>query len=199
MAPYLDVDNFLCRYFMYDGLKHSCVEGDHIVNIFSFSKAYGMMGWRVGYIAYPSEVEGLATQLLKIQDNIPICASIISQYLALYSLEVGPEWVTDQVKDLVKNREILLEALSPLGEGAVKGGEGAIYLWAKLPEKYKDDAEVVHWLAMKHGVVVIPGGPCGCPGHLRISFGGLVEDECRAAADRLQKGLEELVSKGTVE
>lgn len=39
------------RYFMYDGLKHSCLEGDHIVNIFSFSKAYGMMGWRVGYVS----------------------------------------------------------------------------------------------------------------------------------------------------
>ena len=36
---------------MYDGLKHSCLEGDHIVNIFSFSKAYGMMGWRVGYVS----------------------------------------------------------------------------------------------------------------------------------------------------
>ncbi|XP_028065740.1 LOW QUALITY PROTEIN: aromatic aminotransferase ISS1-like [Camellia sinensis] len=38
------------EYFMYDGLKHSCMEGNHIVNIFSFSKAYGMMGWRVGYV-----------------------------------------------------------------------------------------------------------------------------------------------------
>lgn len=37
---------------MFDGLKHSCVEGDHIVNIFSFSKAYGMMGWRVGYVSF---------------------------------------------------------------------------------------------------------------------------------------------------
>lgn len=35
---------------MYDDLKHTCVEGNHIVNIFSFSKAYGMMGWRVGYV-----------------------------------------------------------------------------------------------------------------------------------------------------
>ena len=42
---------FPCRYFMYDGLKHSCIEGDHVVNIFSFSKAYGMMGWRVGYVS----------------------------------------------------------------------------------------------------------------------------------------------------
>jgi katanin p60 ATPase-containing subunit A1 len=98
-------------------------------------------------IAYPSGVEGFQTQLLKIQDNIPICASILSQHLALYSLEMGPEWVNDQVKDLVKNRDIILEALSPLGEGSVKGGEGAIYLWAKLPEQYVDDDKVVRWLA----------------------------------------------------
>lgn len=197
-GSWLVVDNTY-EYFMYDGRKHCCVEGDHVVNLFSFSKAYGMMGWRVGYIAYPSEVEGFATQLLKVQDNIPICASIISQHLALYSLQTGPEWVTERVKDLVRNREIILEALSPLGEGAVKGGEGAIYLWARLPEKHLDDLEVVRWLAHRHGVVVIPGGACGCPGHLRISFGGLVEDDCQAAADRLRRGLEELVKDGMVQ
>lgn len=36
---------------MYDGRKHACLEDSHIVNIFSFSKAYGMMGWRVGYVS----------------------------------------------------------------------------------------------------------------------------------------------------
>ncbi|XP_022714899.1 aromatic aminotransferase ISS1 isoform X2 [Durio zibethinus] len=195
---WLVVDNTY-EYFMYDGLKHSCLEGNHIVNIFSFSKAYGMMGWRVGYIAYPTEVHGLATQLLKVQDNIPICASIISQRLAFHSLEVGPEWVLERVKDLVKNREIVVEALSPLGEGAVQGGEGALYLWATLPEEYVDDVKVVHWLANRHGVIVIPGTACGSPGHLRISFGGLIEDDCRAAAERLKKGLEELVKDGMVQ
>lgn len=195
---WLVVDNTY-EYFMYDGLKHSCLEGDHIVNIFSFSKAYGMMGWRVGYIAYPSEVEDFAAQLLKVQDNIPICASIISQHLALYSLELGPEWVTERVKDLVRSKEIVSEALSPLGEDAVKGGEGAIYLWAKLPDKYVDDFKVVHWLAHRHGVVVIPGSACGCPGNVRISFGGLVESDCKDAAERLKRGLEELVKDGMVE
>ncbi|MED6161090.1 Aromatic aminotransferase iss1 [Stylosanthes scabra] len=189
----------LVEYFMYDGLKHSCVEGNHIINVFSFSKAYGMMGWRVGYIAYPSEVEGLADQLLKVQDNIPICASIISQHLALYSLEMGPEWVTERVQTLVKNREIVLEALSPLGEGSVKGGEGAIYLWAKLPEGHGyDDFEVVRWLANRHRVAVIPGSASGSPGNLRISFGGLTETDCKEAAGRLKRGLEELVKDGLV-
>ncbi|XP_040370562.1 aromatic aminotransferase ISS1 isoform X3 [Rosa chinensis] len=196
-GSWLVVDNTY-EYFMYDDLKHSCVEGNHIVNIFSFSKAYGMMGWRVGYIAYPSEVEGFGTQLLKVQDNIPICASILSQHLALCSLEMGPEWVVERVKGLVKNREIVLEALSPLGKQSVKGGEGAIYLWAKLPDKYVNDSEIVHWLAHRHGVVVIPGSACGCPGNLRISFGGLLEDDCKAAAERLRRGLEELVKDGMV-
>lgn len=197
-GSWLVVDNTY-EYFMYDNLKHTCLEGNHIVNIFSFSKAYGMMGWRIGYIAYPSEVEGFAAQLLKVQDNIPICASIISQHLALHSLEMGPVWVTERVKDLVMNREILLEALSPLGKEAVKGGEGAIYLWAKLPDKYPDDFEVVRWLANRHGVVVIPGSASGCPGNLRISFGGLVEDDCKAAAERLKRGLEELIRDGMVQ
>ncbi|XP_050384729.1 aromatic aminotransferase ISS1 [Argentina anserina] len=197
-GSWLVVDNTY-EYFMYDGLKHSCVEGNHIVNIFSFSKAYGMMGWRVGYIAYPSEADGFGTQLLKVQDNIPICASILSQHLALYSLEIGSEWVVERVKGLVKNREIVLEALSPLGQEYVKGGEGAIYLWAKLPDKYVNDFEVVHWLAHRHGVVVIPGSACGCPGNVRISFGGLIEDDCKDAAERLRKGLEELVKDGMVQ
>ena len=83
---WLVVDNTY-EYFMYDGLKHTCVEAPHIINVFSFSKAYGMMGWQIGYIAYPSEVEGLGAQLLKTKDNIPICASIIGQKLALYSLD----------------------------------------------------------------------------------------------------------------
>lgn len=149
-------------------------------------------------IAYPSEVEGLAAQFLKVQDNIPICASIISQQLALYSLELGPEWVTERVKELVKNKQLVFEALSPLGKDSVKGGEGSIYLWAKLPDEYSDDFEVVQWLAKKHGIAVLPGSSSGCRGFLRISFGGLLEDECRIASDRLRKGLEELVNHGMV-
>ncbi|WOL09197.1 hypothetical protein Cni_G17950 [Canna indica] len=197
-GSWLVIDNTY-EYFMYDGLKHSCIEDNHIVNVFSFSKAYGMMGWRVGYIAYPEAVDGFAAQLLKVQDNIPICASIIGQRLALHSLEVGPEWIRERVQDLVKNRELLVKALSPLGQDAVRGGEGAIYLWAKLPDKFSDDYQVVKWLVRKHHVVLIPGAASGCPGHIRISFGGLKEADCEVAAYRLRKGLEELVRDGMVE
>ncbi|KAL3678465.1 hypothetical protein R1sor_021421 [Riccia sorocarpa] len=195
---WLVVDNTY-EYFMYDGRQHVCEEGDHIVNVFSFSKAYGMMGWRIGYIAYPTNVEGLGAQLLKVQDNIPICPSIIGQKLALASLKAGPEWVRQNVAHLGRNREVLIDALSPLGSKAVKGGEGAIYLWAKLPEKASDDVAVTHWLVHRHKVIVIPGSASGATGYIRVSYGGLNESDCKLAAARLKTGLEELAGKGMVD
>ena len=140
----------------------------------------------------------MGAQLLKVQDNIPICASLIGQHLALYAMEAGKEWIQERVKTLERNREILREALSPMGKDAVMGGEGAIYLWARLPEKFSDDFEVVQWLLNRHGVILIPGSSSGSPGHIRISFGGLKEADCLVAAERLKKGLEELVSSGMV-
>jgi aspartate/methionine/tyrosine aminotransferase len=183
---------------MYDNHKHVCVEGDHVVNIFSFSKAYGMMGWRIGYIAYPSSVHGFGAQLLKVQDNIAICASIIGQKLAIAALQVSRDWVFEKVKKLGDNRALVVDALLPLGEEAVKGGEGAMYFWARLPEGLSDDVAVVHWLVKRHGITVIPGTASGCPGFLRVSYGGLTFTNCQAAAARLKVGLQELVSKGMV-
>ena len=51
IVPYGCFWHAFYRYFMYDGLEHYCLEDDHIVNLFSFSKVYGMMGWRVGYVS----------------------------------------------------------------------------------------------------------------------------------------------------
>lgn len=147
-------------------------------------------------IAYPSSVDGLGAQLLKVQDNIPICASLIGQRLALASLAVGPAWVQQKVQKLGENRALVLDALAPLGEDAVKGGEGAIYLWARLPKGVSDDVAVTKWLVHRHHVCVIPGSASGGPGHIRVSYGGLDENSCRIAATRLKKGLQELLESG---
>ena len=62
--------------------------------VFSFSKAYGMMGWRVGYVAFPPE---LSLQLLKAQDTIVICPAVVSQKVALGALQPGRAWVDERV------------------------------------------------------------------------------------------------------
>ncbi len=87
------------------------------------------------------------------------------------------------------------------GEGAVArgvfGGEGAIYFWARLPRGFEAlDEEVVAWLIREHGVCVIPGSACGCPGHIRAAFANLTAGSCAEAAGRLRRGLEALVAGG---
>jgi len=84
--------------FVY-GVKHSLVEGPHVVNIFSFSKAYGLMGWRVGYLAYDPSI---GPQMLKAQDTVAICASQCSQKAALAALEadVDGRWTGPRIAAL---------------------------------------------------------------------------------------------------
>ena len=67
-------------------------------------------------IAYPSEAEDLRIQFLKVQANVAICAPMISQNVAPYCLEAGHEWVKNQVKTFSKNMELVMKALSTLGE-----------------------------------------------------------------------------------
>ncbi|KAK3280759.1 hypothetical protein CYMTET_11417 [Cymbomonas tetramitiformis] len=195
---WLIVDNTY-EYFTYDGVEHTCVEAPHVINIFSFSKAYGMMGWRVGYLAYSKEREGLLDQLLKAQDTIPICPPVLSQIVALKAHQLaGRTWVKERVKALEHNRQVVRSALEPLGEGAAGAQcqNGAIYMWVKLPEGCEDDKKVVEWLAKKHSICLIPGSSCGLPGHVRVAFANMPREQCAVAAQRLKAGLSDLVAGG---
>ncbi|GFH27366.1 PLP-dependent transferase, partial [Haematococcus lacustris] len=88
----------------------------------------------------------------------------------------------------------LAAAAAMMGNG-IAGGEGSIYLWARLPEGCDDEKAVV-WLVRNHGVCVIPGSTCGAPGFVRVSFANLKLDACKQAAERLKAGLSELVALG---
>lgn len=211
------------EYFVYPPHQHYCIAAPHVVNIFSFSKAYGMMGWRMGYLAFTEQefistnnnvinnnssgnappttmtTKTLGGQLLKVQDTIPICPPQLSQYVALGALEAGREWVEGKVHSLEGNRQALLDALSPLGRENIGGGEGAIYFWGKLPVGRgcdDDDVKVVEWLVKKHKVCVIPGSSCGVRGYIRAAFANLEPEMCVEAAARLKAGLTELVEHG---
>jgi len=91
------------------------VQGSNVVNIFSFSKCYGMMGHRVGYIAYDRDDVELAESLLKVQDTIPICPNQISQHFALGALKAGHPWIRQRVEGLLSNRRNAIEGERELG------------------------------------------------------------------------------------
>lgn len=143
-----------------------------------------------------------------VQDTIPICAPTLSQHIALAALQHGRQYVRDRVASLAPSRAAVLAALrGPLeaaaaaeGSGlpAVFGGEGAIYLWARLPRAFSEaDEQAVAWLVEEHGVCLIPGSACGAPGFVRAAYANLAPAACLEAAARLRRGLEELVAAGS--
>lgn len=193
-GAWLVLDNTYEHFAYPDEPVHECIEAPHIVNVFSFSKAFGMMGWRVGYLAYPPS---LGPELLKTQDTIVICPSTLSQRLALAALEPGRAWVQDHVASLAEQKALVLGALhAVLPPDSVRGGSGAIYLFCKLPDGVTDDLAAVRWLTAKHKVATIPGSACGMPGFFRVCYANLPLDRTREAASRLRAGLAELAAGG---
>ena len=70
-------------FFVYEGEGWSAASTprwrDNVVVVGSFSKSFGMMGWRVGYMLADTAI---CEQATKIQDAIIICAPVISQMAA---------------------------------------------------------------------------------------------------------------------
>ncbi|THG03003.1 hypothetical protein TEA_005692 [Camellia sinensis var. sinensis] len=139
---------------------------------------------------------------LSIQTATPNFVLLLFPFDSLLIRQRGPSNTASQEaksKSLARNKELLGEALSPLGDKAVNGGQGATYLWANLPDKYPNDFEVVCWFARRHGALLLPGSACGTSGCIRITYGMLTESECNVAAKRLKRGVEELIRDGMVE
>eukprot|EP01116_Phalansterium_solitarium_P025077 TRINITY_DN9417_c0_g1_i1.p1 TRINITY_DN9417_c0_g1~~TRINITY_DN9417_c0_g1_i1.p1 ORF type:complete len:390 (-),score=99.86 TRINITY_DN9417_c0_g1_i1:201-1370(-) len=166
-----------------DARPHFSPDGPNVINAYSFSKAYSMAGWRVGYIAYPPALE---SGLAKAQDTIPINASQVSQQLAVSCLQRGSAWVREQVQTLERNREAIWDAVSVM-PGTIKT-TGAFFFMIRLPEGV-DDLKAAEFLATEFKVLLIPCSSCGVSGYLRVSYGNLPPDECVEAARRLKAGL----------
>jgi aromatic aminotransferase len=129
-----------------------------------------------------------------VQDTIPICPTQISQLVAEEALKEGRSWVTERVGTLQRNRQLVLDALSVLGEEAVAATEGAIYFFAKLPDGLDDDV-VVERLIKEYRVTLISGSSCGMPGYVRVAYANCTVEDCEEACSRLRSGLEAVLAE----
>lgn len=165
----------------------------YTISLYSFSKAYGFAGWRVGYMVIPSH---LFASLNKIQDTILISPPIVSQIAALGALSAPGNYITNNLKEIEQSRIICLEQLNQSGllrEPATS--EGAFYIFVKLNSN-KDDFDITRQLITQFGIATIPGsafeignGTC-----LRISYGALTSNTVADGMNRLLHGLKQLLA-----
>ncbi|MCC7416376.1 MAG: pyridoxal phosphate-dependent aminotransferase [Acidobacteria bacterium] len=163
------------------------------IAIYSLSKAYGMAGWRVGYVAYP---EHLADAMSKIQDTTLICAPIASQAAALAALSAGRAHCAPHVRALAEVRQIVLARLAELGPIAtVPAADGAFYVLLRVHTDM-DPLALAERLIREHRVAVIPGSAFGMTGgcYFRVAYGALQKDTVAEGIGRLVGGLRAIVA-----
>ena len=156
-----------------------------VIRVFSFSKAYAMTGWRIGFI---HSDESVINEILKVHDSLVTCAPVISQYAALGALEMGENDIARFKKEYHRRRDLICSRLDRMNNflNYIKPN-GAYFVFPKI-ENVKDSFSFALELLDKIQVAVVPGvafGPNG-EGHIRLSF-GRTEDNINKAFDRLEK------------
>ncbi|WP_228015599.1 pyridoxal phosphate-dependent aminotransferase [Synechocystis salina] len=165
--------------------------GSHTISLYSFSKAYGMAGWRVGYMVIPQE---LLLAVKKIQDTNLICPVVISQYAALACLQVGKAYSAQFLPEMAACRQQLLDTLGQLSDRCrLVVPQGAFYCLLEVDSPLTD-LELVRRLVDEFKVGVLPGSTFGMESgcYLRIAYGALRRATASTAIARLEQGLKSL-------
>jgi aspartate/methionine/tyrosine aminotransferase len=128
------------------------------VTVSSFSKYWGMTGWRVGWALLPDD---LRAPVEALAGNLALCPPTPSQRAALGAFTERSYAEADRAVELLaRKRQFLFESLDRLGWGPVAPVDGAFYLWAGIGEQlggYDGSAAWCRALLEEAGVALVPG------------------------------------------
>ena len=161
---------------------------ENLVYLFTFSKAYAMSGWRVGYMIAP---EAIYREVVKVHDLTMICTPRISQVAALAALQTEPSHLPEFEATLARRRALISERLDALPDVFdYAHPEGAYYVFPRVRAGAMDDVRFAHDLLEKAQVTVTPGSAFGPSGknHVRMAY-CVADDVINLAFDRIEKYL----------
>jgi aspartate/methionine/tyrosine aminotransferase len=160
---------------------------DRTVTSNGFSKGYAMTGWRVGYLAAPSEIVEKAAAL---SGYILVCPSSVSQqaaYAALTDSRMHDE-IREMASQFAGRREMVLRALAGLPKIKVYPPQGTFYTWVDISRTGLSSEQFVYKLLESEQVGILPGNLFGArgEGHVRLSF-ATAEDQLKEGLQRLRR------------
>lgn len=125
----------------------------------SFSKYFGMTGWRIGWLIVP---EAYAEVVEKLAQNIFIATSSHSQYAALAAFDNATlEELEKRRLEFKKRRDFLYGQLHDLGFKLPAKPDGAFYIYADCSRFTEDSYRFALDLLEAEGVAVTPGKDFG--------------------------------------
>ncbi|MCP3668257.1 MAG: pyridoxal phosphate-dependent aminotransferase [Gammaproteobacteria bacterium] len=144
---------------------------DDILVINSFSKYFGMTGWRLGWIIAPGF---LVDAIDRLAQNIFLSPPTPSQYAALAAFGEDTLQILEQRRQMFcERRDYLLPELKTLGFEFPVVPEGAFYLYGRCDRLTDDSYRFAMALLEQEGVAVTPGRDFGDnqpEKHLRFAY-----------------------------
>ena len=145
--------------------------GDDLFVINSFSKFFGMTGWRLGWLVAPP---GFVDAIDRLAQNIFLSAPTLSQFAALSAFTRETLDILEQRRQAFESRrDFLLPALRQLGFTIPVTPQGAFYLYAGCEQLTNDSQQFARALLEQAGVAVTPGLDFGRnrpEAHLRFAY-----------------------------
>lgn len=149
----------------YDGINAETALSisDDVFVINSFSKFFGMTGWRLGWLIVP---DGYTEVMDKLAQNLFLAAPTMSQYAALAAFKSSTLDILEQRRaEFEQRRDVLLPALKQLGFDIPVTPQGAFYLYANckqlLADRFTNSMELSRFLLKHADVAITPGNDFG--------------------------------------
>ena len=169
---------------------------DTTVVLNGVAKTYAMTGWRVGWLAGPSDVVKAATNL---QSHLSSNVANVSQRAAVAALTGDLSAVAAMREAFDRRRRTMVSMLSEIDGVVIPAPEGAFYAYPAveglLGRTYRGvtpttSAELAALLLDQAEVAVVPGEAFGPSGYLRLSY-ALGDDDLVEGVGRIQALLAE--------
>lgn len=155
-----------------------------VIVIGTFSKSFGMMGWRVGFLLADAAI---CREVVKVQDAMIICAPVISQVAARAAVRGSWSYPFTFHPEMRVRRQLLDEGLKAIGRAEWRPAAGGLFAFARI-DGCTDSTRLAAELLEEAHVVTIPGAAFGSSGegYLRISYGFASPPELLEAVRRLK-------------
>jgi len=155
----------------------------------SFSKYFGMTGWRLGWLVAPPAA---VSELEKLAQNLYISAPSMAQHAALACFQPATLEILEARRgEFALRRDFLLPALRELGFGIAVEPQGAFYLYADISAFGGDAYAFCQHMLETEFVAITPGldfGRFQAGHHVRFAY---TQDLPRLeqAVERIARGL----------
>ncbi len=139
----------------------------------SLSKSHNMAGWRVGIVAGNADY---LKAILRFKSNMDSGQFLPVQQAAVQALRLPASWYSDLNAIYAERQKAAFKILKTL-DCQFDSQQQGMFVWAKIPDRYRDGFELSDKLLYEKNVFLTPGGIFGSngDGYVRVSLCSPVE------------------------